>query len=57
MMRLPSGDQSGQTSTAGSNVNLVIVPRATSNSQMSCDWVSSRPTTILLPSGDSQGSW
>jgi hypothetical protein len=51
-MRLPSGDQSGLVSGAGSFLNREGMPRNKSNSQMSVVpvWVSVRSTATRLSS-------
>jgi hypothetical protein len=55
-IRPPSGDHTGNTSSAGSDVNRFITPRAVSSSQMS----GFAPTLLYIatrvPSGDSDGS-
>jgi len=56
-IRLPSGDQSGARSAAGSNVSRDHAPLIESETQMSVLVFDSslRATAILLPSGESRG--
>src|SRR4029453_12241562 len=52
---LPSGDQTGLSSLAASNVNRVLVPRATSTIQRSRESDGPRATAMRVPSGDTAG--
>src|SRR5262245_34630840 len=56
MMRLPSGDQTGQESSEESNVNREELPRDSSSSQMSKVLFreSESPAATRFPSGDSE---